>query len=209
VTRLLIADDHPIMLDGVQAVLRGTDFKVVARCTNGAEVLEALGKDAPDIIILDIKMPKPGGLEILRALKPAGLRAKVLLLTANIEDDEAAEAMRLGVGGLVMKETAPRQLLDALNTVRSGGRWIDSEFMQRTPEGGSEDAAARRMEDLLTPRERDIARLVELGLRNKDIARQVLITEGTVKMHLHNIYSKLGLQGRTELALHARGRSYR
>jgi two-component system nitrate/nitrite response regulator NarL len=203
VTSLLIADDHPIVLDGIESLLRPPEFKIVARCKSGKEVLAALRKVEADVLILDVAMPAPNGLEILRRMAEQDKRAKTLLLTASLEDGEALEAIGLSVGGIVLKETAPHQLIDAVREVGRGGRWIDPEVLERAlaynaRRSGKQSAPA------LTPRERDIARLVAAGHRNKEIARKLSVTEGTVKMHVHNIYVKLGVESRIELAISAR-----
>ena len=130
-TRLLIADDHPIVLDGIEALFRGSDFEIVASCRNGEEVLKALLSATPDMMILDVQMPKMTGLAILRTLRSADNQIPILLLTASLSNAEALEAIQLGVNGLVLKETAPRELLQSARSVRSGERWLDPEATKR------------------------------------------------------------------------------
>jgi DNA-binding NarL/FixJ family response regulator len=206
--RLVLADDHPIVLDGLEQLFHlEQDFSVVARCRDGEEALRALRTLRPDVLVLDIRMPRCDGLQVLRALKTESLPTRVVLLTAALEEDHLLEALQLGVGGIVLKEMAPRLLVDAVREVHAGGRWLDKvssnraleRFLQRDVEG-------REAAPPLTPRELEIVRLVVRGLRNRSIAEQLFISEGTVKIHLHNIYQKLEVGGRLELAAHARSK---
>jgi DNA-binding NarL/FixJ family response regulator len=204
--RIVLADDHPIVLDGLEQLFHlKRDFSVVARCRDGEEALRALRLYRPDILILDIRMPRCDGLQVLRTLQNEESPTRVVLLTADLEEDHLLEALQLGVGGVVLKEMAPRLLLDAVREVHAGGRWVDKssanralgKLLRRAEE--SRDAAPS-----LTPRELEIVRMVARGLRNRSIAEQLQISEGTVKIHLHNIYQKLEVNGRGELAFQAR-----
>lgn len=204
---ILIADDHPIVLEGLVALLGHSDVEVIARCRSGVEVMEQLGEEAgPDILLLDVHMPPPGGLAILAQLKAEDHTAKIVLLTASLNDGQILEAVRLGADGIILKESAPQQLLACIETVRGGGRWFDAEVTRRAI---GEAASATTRDDankLLTPREREVIRLVARGLRNKEIARELGITEGTVKMYLHTVYEKLAVSSRVELSNAARDR---
>lgn len=201
---VLIADDHPIVLEGLVALFHGSGHSVIARCTSGLEVLDALQRVAPDILVLDLNMPPPDGLEIARTLRQRGHPAKIVLLSSNLDDGEIIEAMRLGIDGIVLKETAAQQLIVCLDTVRQGRRWFDPEVAARALNTAMRQGPAARPADQLTARELDVARLVARGMRNKEVARALTITEGTVKMYLHNIYEKLNVASRVELANLAR-----
>ncbi len=201
---VLIADDHPIVLDGLTALFLGSGHSVIAQCRSGVEVLEALHRVEPDILVLDLNMPAPDGLEIARTLKQRRHPASVVLLTSELSDEEILEAMRLGIGGIVLKESVSQQLVNCLEKVISGRQWFDPEVAQRALNAVLWDAPSTRAANLLTARELDVVRLVARGLRNKEVARELIITEGTVKMYLHNIYEKLNLAGRVELANLAR-----
>ena len=203
-TKLLIADDHPIVLDGICALLRDLDVDVVARCRNGEQVLTEFARTRPGLLILDVQMPVLTGLQVLRTLRESGDATPVILLTASLSNAEAIEAIQLGVNGLVLKESAPRQLLQCVESVRAGERWIDAEATQRVLDYATGQQKALPSGTVLTPRERSLVALVMHGMRNKEIATEMSITEGTVKMHLHNIYEKLGIGSRTELAMYAR-----
>jgi len=208
-TRLVVADDHPIVLDGlVQLFAAEKDFDVVVRCSSGDEALMALRRVRPDVAVLDIRMPGVTGIELLRHVHDEALPTRVVLLTAEIGDEAVVEAVRLGVAGIVLKEMAPRVLVQSVRAVAAGEKWLDDGAMRRAldkmmrREAGLADAVR-----MLTPREVEVVRMVATGLRNKQIADRLTITEGTVKIHLHSIYQKLGVSGRVELSIYARDKS--
>lgn len=201
--RVMIADDHPIILSGAEALLRGSRFEVVAKLPDGAAVLAALDEVDPDILILDVQMPGCSGLDVLRILRASADARPVILLTAHIDDASAAEAISLGVNGLVLKDTAPETLLTCLEAVSDGGRWIDENLLQRAADIDAASDADRLRLNSLTPRERAVAELVVQGMRNREVASALGITEGTVKLHLYKVYEKLGVSSRTELVIHA------
>ena len=202
-TRVLIADDDPLTISGIELLLSHSNFKVIASVQSGREVLDGLGTLRPDVLVLDIQMPERSGLDVLRTLRGRGDNRPVILLTGNIDDRCAKEAMDLGVNGLVIKARAPRDLLVCLDTVQQGRRWFDQEVMQRAMDLAHSPGAAKDPLEALSPRERNIAALVQRGLRNKEIAAELGLTEGTVKVHLHKIFEKLDLRSRTDLILMA------
>lgn len=202
---LVLADDHPIVLDALEQLFRLEEgLEVVGRCRDGEETLRAVRELEPDVLVLDVRMPGPDGLEVLRTLESERHPTRVVVLTAELEDDQLLEAIRAGARGVVLKDMAPQLLVEAVRTVLGGGQWLEkglggralTKLLQR--ERGLREASRH-----LTPREVEIVRMVAQGLRNRAIAERVHITEGTVKVHLHNIYEKLGVDGRVELALYA------
>jgi DNA-binding NarL/FixJ family response regulator len=204
--RLILADDHPIVLDGLEQLFRAQkDFAVVARCQDGAETLRAVRQHRPDVLLLDIRMPAPDGLQVIRELRKDSLPTRVVILTAALEEDDVLEAVRLGVQGVVLKEMSPEMLMECVRKVAAGEQWIERRSLTRAldkmlrREAGFRDASA-----VLTAREIEIVRLAAQGLRNQAIADRLHISEGTVKVHLHNIYEKLGIDGRVPLTLYAR-----
>jgi two-component system, NarL family, nitrate/nitrite response regulator NarL len=203
-TTILIADDHPIVLDGLAALFQAAGHSVIARCMSGIEVFEALQRVAPDVIILDLNMPAPNGIEIVRQLKGTAHPAKIVLLTSHLDDGQIVEAIRLGVDGIVLKETPPQQLITCLDSVQAGRQWFDSAIAARALNMVGSLASRKQRADQLTARETDVVRLVARGLRNKEVARALTITEGTVKMYLHSIYEKLNVASRVELTNAAR-----
>ena len=204
--RVLVADDHPLVLSGVESVLRHSDFEVVATADGGPAVLEALKTAKPDILILDVNMPEPNGMELLRMLRRKGDKIPVVLVTATISDPAISEALELGVNGLMSKDCASVSLVDCLEAVRVGGQWIDVEMQKRgrehdrQPKPSNDDLLSR-----LTPRERTVAMLVAAGMKNRDIGLELGVTEGSIKVYLHRMYEKLDIQTRLELAMLVHG----
>jgi DNA-binding NarL/FixJ family response regulator len=208
-TRVIVADDHPIVLDGLAQLLAGNpEFEVIGLCKDGDEALKLIRKERPEIAVLDVRMPRADGIAILRAVVTEHIPTRVVLLTAQITDDEVVEAVHLGVAGMVLKETASRQLLQVLSKVAAGETSLDQKVVRRAVDKLLRArAGVTQAVRVLTNRELEIVRLVATGLRNKQIADQLSITEGTVKIHLHTIFEKLGVSSRIELSNYARERS--
>jgi two-component system nitrate/nitrite response regulator NarP len=205
--KVLLADDHPIIVSGVEALLRRSPYKLVATFGEGEAAIAALPQVEPDIVVLDLKMPGCSGLEVLRRMRAAGDDRPVILLTAEISLADTDEALRLGANGIVLKETAAESLLSCLDAVGRGESWFDPKLTERL--GAAADGTLLSPFSALSPREREVADLVAKGLRNRDIAAALGISEGTVKIHLYRVYERLGVGSRTELAIlardHARG----
>jgi two-component system nitrate/nitrite response regulator NarL len=209
--RLVLADDHPIVLDGLEQIFRlEADCEVVARCRDGEETLQAVRLHRPDVLVLDVRMPGKDGIAVLKALREGELATRVVLLTAVLAEEQLVAALRLGVSGVVLKEMAPQLLIEAVRKVHAGGRWFDKGSVQRALDrlleldAESHEAAGQR----LTPRELEVAHMVAQGLRNRAIAEKLFISEGTVKIHLHNIYEKTGADGRLELAVYVQKKGW-
>ncbi|MDP8994569.1 MAG: response regulator transcription factor [Pseudomonadota bacterium] len=200
-TRLLVADDHPIILSGLKAVLRGSGFEVVAVESDGARVVEAVERVAPDIVVLDLRMPNRDGVELAEELRRRGDTRPIVLLTAGIGDEALLRALEAGVNAIVLKDRSLDRLIQCLSKVRSGGRWIDEGLLQRALDLKLGGGPAKTGFSALSPREQMVARLVAEGRRNREIADALGISEGTVKVHLYKIYDKLGVGNRTELAI--------
>lgn len=202
---VLLADDHPFMRAGVEAVLRGTRYALVATASDGDEALAAVARHDPDLCIFDIRMPGRDGVTVLEGMRERGDNRPVILLTAELTDAALHQAIKAGVNGVVMKDGAEDALIEALDKVIAGGRAFDPQTLQRALDlslaGGPLDPLAA-----LQPRERQISELVAQGLRNRDIAERMSMTEGTIKVYLHTIYGKLGVANRTALAMLARSR---
>jgi DNA-binding NarL/FixJ family response regulator len=207
--RIVLADDHPIVLDGLQRLFQSQgDFDVVSCCSTGDEALDVIRHDGVDVLVVDLRMPAPNGLDVLRTLSEEQRRCRTVLLTAALRDDDIVEAVRLGVAGIVLKEASPDALIDCVRRVYRGEQVIDHETMSRAfGRVLQRETAAREANKMLTPREIEIVKMVATGLRNKVIADRLSISEGTVKIHLHNIYEKLGVDGRLELVLFAQAKN--
>jgi len=206
-TKVLVADDDPLTMAGITALLDKSNFDVVATANTGAAVLDTLASARPDLLILDNGMPERSGIDVLRTLRSRGDQRLVVLLTGGLNEDLAREAIQLAVNGIVIKATAPRDLLTCLESVVQGRRWLDQEVMQRVMDQAMSPDSPRDPFDLLSGRERAVASLAKRGLRNKEIADELGLTEGTVKVHLHKVFEKLGIRGRTELILLGQDRS--
>jgi DNA-binding NarL/FixJ family response regulator len=203
--RLVLVDDHPLMLEALANLFRGEgDCEVLAACTRGAEALEAVRRYRPDILVLDLRMPGFSGLDVLRALAADKLPTRTVLLTAAIEESEMLEALRLGVKGVVLKEMAAASILQCVRKVHAGEPWLEKRSVSQALETlVRRESGVRDVAGVLTPRELEMVRLVGRGLRNKEIAAQRSISEQTVKAHLSHIYAKLGVDGRLALLRYA------
>jgi DNA-binding NarL/FixJ family response regulator len=203
--RLVLADDHPPILQGLTLLLRQEpDLEVLAGCRDSEETLQAVRQFQPDVLILDILMPGKDGLAVLRELRQLEIPTRVILLTAAIDEDNLLEAMRLGVGGVVLKEMAVPLLIQCVRKVYAGDQWLERHSIGRAMEKMlRREAGTREVAKLLTSRELEIVRLAASGLRNKEIASKLAISEGTVKIHLHRSYEKLHVDSRIALLHYA------
>lgn len=197
--RVLLADDHPMIAAALDVLLRGSDYELVGRARSGGDALNQVQRLKPQMLLLDVNMPDGSGLDVLRQLRALRRSPVVILLTAGMDDTQLLTADRLGPEGMVLKTSDPGLLLECMDQVRKGDRWVDPEIAERTRQ--AKDRASRAPS--LTPRERELIELVRQGLRNRDIAAQLGVTEGTVKVYLHAIFDKLGVDNRTELAMRA------
>jgi DNA-binding NarL/FixJ family response regulator len=203
--RLVLADDHPIVLAGLEQLLSlERDFAILARCANGEQAIDAVRRHRPDVLVLDLQMPQKDGLAVLKELHGEPLPTRVVVLTASLGAQDVLDAVRLGARGIVLKEMAPHLLVQCIRAVHAGEQWLErTSLTQALNKLMTREAAAQNAASLLTPRELELVRLVTQGLRNKEIARRLAITEGTVKIHLHNIYEKAGVDSRIALTLWA------
>ncbi len=199
--RVVLADDHRVVLEGLEQLLRSEpDIEVVASCIDGLEALDAVHQFTPDVLVLDLRMPRLDGLGVLRALALEATPPAVVVLTAGLDEQEVVEAIHLGARGVVLKEMASRLLLQCLRKVHAGEQWLEKRSVTAALEGlMRRERATAELNQLLTPRELTLVRMLAKGLRNREIAEQLHIGEGTVKTHLHNVYRKLGVDGRLDL----------
>jgi DNA-binding NarL/FixJ family response regulator len=207
---VVIADDHPIVLAGLETLLqREPDMNVIGHCGDGIETLRAVSKHNPDVLILDLRMPRADGVAVLQQLNNARVTTRVVILAAVIDDDALLEAIRLGARGVVLKETATQFLVNCIREVYAGRQWFEQRAIADAMEKFvRREAASKEMTSVLSRREIDVVRAVAQGLRNREIAERLGIAEGTVKLHLHTIYTKLGVDGRTALIVKLNAKSF-
>jgi two-component system, NarL family, nitrate/nitrite response regulator NarL len=204
--RILVADDHAIFRDGLRRLLEGSDdVSIVGEASNGNECIKMLAKLKPDILLLDLRMPEKDGLGVLEEINFDSMTTRVIVLTAAEDDRDVVRAMRLGARGVVLKQSASDLLLKSIRKVADGEIWLDNRMTAEVIDAfkKSSEAGQRREKPLLSEREKEIVQLVAQGFRNREIGEKLFISEQTVKNHLHNIFDKLGVSDRLELALYA------
>jgi len=208
--RIVIADDHPIFRDGLRRLLESEDdMKVVGEACDGREAVKLATEIKPDILLLDLAMPHHTGLDALRDLSTSGAGAvRIILLTAAVEKKQMVEALQLGARGVVLKDSATQLLLKSIHAVMAGEYWVGRDsvsnlvlYLRNLMQSTNEESKQKKFG--LTPRELEIVSAVVAGYANREIAEYFKISEDTVKHHLSNIFDKLGVSTRLELALFA------
>ncbi len=202
--RIVIADDHAVLRESLCALLAGhRDFEVVGKAANGSEALELVEKLHPDVLLLDLFMPETDGFEVLRQLDRADNKVATLVLTGSESQTDYVRVVRLGGRGLVLKGDPTERLFAAIRTVADGELAFSEDVAQGVLLAMSAEPEKERAANLrrLSEREKQIVYLVARGMKNKDIALQLAISENTVKRHLQSIFSKTGARDRLELAV--------
>ena len=200
---IVIADDHAVLRESLSVLLATQkDFEVVGKAGTGEEALELVSQSHPDVLVLDLFMPNTDGFEVLRTLDKAGSRVASVVLTGSENQPDYVQVVRLGARGLVLKGEGPERLFAAIRAVANGELAFSEDIAQQVlssmaGEAKEEASSIRRLSD----RERQIAALVARGLKNKDIAQELTISENTVKRHLQSIFNKTGARDRLELAV--------
>lgn len=211
--RIAIADDHTIFRDGLRRLLSlEDDFDVVAEAKDGSEVIDLLREHDPDVLLLDLKMPGLDGLTVLQRVQSQKIKTKIIILTASEDEGEYVQAMKYGTSGIVLKQTATDLLIKSIRKVVEGEIWLDAKTtaaVMRQFASPSQPSPRERDQPRLSNREREIVAFVAQGFKNREIAERMFISEQTVKNHLHNIFDKLGVSDRLELALYAIHRDIR
>ena len=199
--RIALADDHPIFRDGLRLLLDlEPDFEVVAEAEDGSQVIDLLKKYQPDILLLDLMMPRLDGLSVLQRIASCNLKTKSIVLTITEEKKAYVLAMRYGASGIVVKSKASKFLVEGIRRVQNGEIYVDGKTMVVLMEQFSNH---QRPPPSLSGREKEVVALVCQGLRNKEIADRLFVSEETVKSHLHHIFEKTGVADRMHLVLYA------
>jgi two-component system, NarL family, nitrate/nitrite response regulator NarL len=204
--RILIADDHPIFRDGLRRLLEAeAGLSVVGEAADGAEAITLVGQLQPDILLLDLAMPRVPGMDALRELAAGKHSVRTILLTASVERPQIVEALQLGARGVVLKESATQVLLKSIATVMAGSYWVGRESVPDLKELVLDSVAPEQPGGNygLTRREMQMVAAIVEGSSNREIAQKFSVREDTVKHHLTSIFSKLGVSTRLELALFA------
>lgn len=207
--RVLLVDDHTIFRKGLAALINSqSDFLVVGEASDGWEALEHARELQPDVVVMDIGMPRCDGLRATRLIREAVPECAVMILTVSLDDQDIFEAIRLGAQGYVLKDATPEELFEALRGITRGeaplSPAVASRIMQELRDGFNGTVPLHPVaKATLSPREQEILRLVAAGLSNKRIALQICIAPGTVKNHIHNILEKLQMHNRAGAAAYA------
>lgn len=212
--KLLIADSYPVIRAGLRSILSSSsDIQVIGEAQDGPGAIEKALELSPDVVITDLRMMNSEGLSVLRGLHQRAPQVKVIVFTSSEDKDDYIEAMKLGCCGIVPKDAPPSMIIKSIQKVHAGEIWLDStttaavirQFASPTDATAPPVTtnAKPRERAQLSQREREIIVLIAQGYKNKEIAEKMFITEQTVKNHLHNVFDKLDVSDRLELALYA------
>jgi two-component system, NarL family, response regulator LiaR len=202
--RVLITDDHAIVRKGLSALLATErDMKIVGEAQDGQEAVEKTGSLKPEVVLMDLVMPRMDGIEATRKITETHPGVKVLVLTSFAADDKVFPAVKAGALGYLLKDSSPEDLVEAIRRVHRGEPSLEPDIARKVLQELSHPGKEKPTSDPLTEREREVLRLISQGLSNKEIASRIFIAEYTVRTHVSNILGKLHLASRTQAALHA------
>jgi NarL family two-component system response regulator LiaR len=202
--RILIADDHAIVRAGLRALLRTeADMEVVGEAEDGVQALLQARSLRPDVLLLDLVMPRQDGIEATRQIRHEDLPVRILVLTSFAEDEKVFPAIKAGASGYLLKDSTPQELIHAIRDVYRGESPVDPSIAKKILRELQEPPDLPPAKDALSVREVEVLRLVASGLSNQEIADDLVISEKTVRGHVSSILSKLHLANRTQAALHA------
>jgi NarL family two-component system response regulator LiaR len=204
--KVLIVDDHQVVRQGLRTFLElQDDIEVIGEAKDGASAVEMSERLTPDVILMDLVMPGMDGIEATRRIKASGAGAKVIALTSFTEDDQVFPAIQAGATGYLLKDVTPEVLVEAIRAAKRGEARLHPEIMRRLMDQVAGQPTNEQTDSVaaLTHREREVIRLVAQGKSNHEIAERLVISEKTAKAHVSNILGKLGLEDRTQMAIHA------
>ena len=201
--RVLVADDHAVVREGLRTFLELQEgIEVVGEAGDGAEAIELAERLRPNVILMDLVMPRLDGLDAMRVLQQGLPEARVIVLTSFADDEKLLPAIRAGAAGYLLKNVQPQELARAIRAAHAGEALLDPAVAARLVEAIAERGSDERAHQL-TPREREVLELIGRGLSNKRIARELGVAEKTVKTHVSHVLGKLGVSDRTQAALYA------
>jgi NarL family two-component system response regulator LiaR len=204
VIRVVIADDHAVVRQGLRTFLElQGDIEVAGEADDGEAAVAAVERLSPDVVLMDLVMPGVDGIEATRRIRARRPATRVIVLTSFVDDDKVVPALRAGAAGYLLKDVGPHELVAAIRTVHAGDAPLHPAAAARLLDGLADDGGGRRSAQLLTPREHDVLALIAHGMPNKIIARELGISERTVKTHVSSVLAKLGVTDRTQAALYA------
>lgn len=209
IVRVLIADDHPMFREGLRMLLElDRKIRVVGEARDGQEAAELTRKLKPDLVLLDLRMPRCSGIEALKLIQKLPFQIRVLILATEVERHDIVEVLKCGAAGIILKESTTQLLRKSIHAVVAGEYWVERQSISdlvreltRRPAPASPDVPQGQGPWRLTPRERQIVTEVVAGRTNKEIAQELCVSLQTVKHHLTNIFDKVGVHNRLELAL--------
>jgi NarL family two-component system response regulator LiaR len=202
--RVLVVDDHAIVRKGIRALLsREHEIEVIGEAADGEEAIDQAQSLRPDVILMDLVMPKLDGIEAIKQIVARQSTTRILVLTSFAADDKVFPAIKVGALGYLLKDSGPDELVQAIHHVHRGEPSLDPSIARKLLQELSHPPKIAPTTDPLTERELDVLRLVAQGKSNREIAEQLVITEMTVRTHVSNILSKLHLASRTQAALYA------
>ncbi|MGE5631264.1 MAG: response regulator [Caulobacteraceae bacterium] len=203
--RILIADDHSIVREGLKQLLElEEDFKVVGQASNGMETIQKVKELKPDVLLLDINMPVMNGIKALKKLKEDGIATKVIILTIHEDREYLLETMQIGAAGYILKDSDSASFFKAIRDAYNGESYIQPKLAAELIREFNKPRNIRsKGENELTQREYEVIALIADGLNNKDIADRLFISEKTVKNHVSNIFRKINVSDRTQAAIYA------
>ncbi len=188
--RVLVVDDHPMVRDGIKANLKPQrDMTVIAEANDGVEAITLIKEHLPDVVLLDLRMPRMDGLDVIGELNASKLQSKVIIMTTFESEEDVHRALKAGARGYLLKDSSQEEILDAIRRVNLGETYLPARIVQKVAE--------RMRNPEISPREREVLNCVAAGKSNKEIGVQLLISEGTVKTHVKSLLEKLGAAGRT------------
>src|ERR1700689_3569130 len=208
--RTLIVDDHALFRRGLEIVLVSEpDIEVVGQAGDGTEAVQKAGESVPDIVLMDVRMPRSSGIQACRAIKDAAPSAKIIILTMSDEEEDLFEAIRAGASGYLLKDIPLDEVAEAVRSVHGGQSLINpsmagkllSEFATLAKRDTEEERVEHVAAPKLTDREMEVLKLVARGMNNRDIAKELFISENTVKNHVRNILEKLQIHSRMEAVM--------